>query len=63
MVFFYATMVNILRVFLHTVELFTWGLGFYNATMKILIYFLSAKQIQKSKYAKVIHAMLKCKYR
>jgi len=50
---------------LHTVELFTWGLGFHNATMKFSFYFLSAKQMQQSKYAKVkiIHAILKSKYR
>ena len=50
---------------LHTIELFTCGLEFYNAIMKFLFLFLNAKHMQKSKYAKVkiIHAMLKSKYR
>ena len=63
--YFDAATVNILGGFLHTIELFTWGLGFHNATIKFLFYFLSAKQMQKSKYAKakIIHAMLKSKYR
>ena len=50
--------------FLHTVELLTWGLVFYNAIMKFYFMFISAKQMQKSKYAKVKNnAMLKSKYR
>ena len=50
--------------FLHTVELLTWGLEFYNATMKILFSFQNAKYMHKIKYAKVkiIHAMRKSKY-
>ena len=47
--------------FLHTGELFTWGLGFYNAVMGFLFFFSNAMPIQKSKYAKVkiIHEMQK----
>jgi hypothetical protein len=40
------------------------GLRILYATIKFLFYFLNAKQMQKSKYAKekIIHAMLKSKY-
>ena len=63
-IYFYATKVNVSYGFLHSEESFTWGLGYYNAIMKILFYFPSAKQMQKSEYAKVeiIHAMRKTKY-
>ena len=46
---------------LHTVEIFTWGLGFYNAVMGFLFFFSNAMPMQKSKYAKVkiIHEMQK----
>ena len=39
--------------FLHTVKIFTWGLGFYNAIINFLFYFLDALQMWKNKYAKV----------
>ena len=64
---FYASTMNI-NIGIYTVDLFTWGLGFYN----VMIYnnetfylpFLNALLMQKSKYAKVkrIHAMLESKY-
>jgi hypothetical protein len=51
--------------FLHTIELLTCGLGFYNTIMKFLFYVYKCKANVESKYAKVeiIHAMLKSKYR
>ena len=62
-VYFYAFTVNI-TIGIYTVDLFTWGLGFFYAVMKFLFYFLNAKDMQKSKYAKVkiTHAMQKSKY-
>ena len=63
-IYFYAITVNVSYGFLYSEESFTWVLGFYNAIMKFLFYFLNAKQMQKSKYAKVeiIYAMRKSKY-
>jgi hypothetical protein len=34
---FYASMVNIYYEFLHSAKLFTWGLHFYSAMMRIFI--------------------------
>ena len=65
---FYATTVNI-PTGIYTVDLFIWGLGFYNVMMKcshetFYLSFLNVMLTCKSKYAivKRIHAMLESKY-
>jgi hypothetical protein len=51
---FYTSIVNLSCGFLHTVKIIHIGIEFYNAMVKrFLLYFPNAKQMQKSKYAKV----------
>ena len=67
-IFNFYTSLNI-TMGIYTVDLFTWGLGFFYVVMKcghetFYLSFLNVMLMQKSKYAKVkrIHAMLGSKY-